>query len=117
MRRLRRQLPDAAVVAREGDLVIDGRIRARLLRLQLLDIDAHVVVTPARPPLTARHGRLVAPARDAVRLPGARDAGHAATPRRRPALGPGRATAPELGRAEHLIAEATSIIDEASRLR
>jgi hypothetical protein len=116
MWRLRRQVPGEALLAREGDLVIDGRIQARLLRMRLLDLDAHVVVTPARPPLTARGVRPV-PAREVVPRSAARDHGHAAPPRRRPSLGPGRATAPALGRAEQLIAEAGSIIDEASRLR
>ena len=35
-------------VGRLGDRVIDGRVRARLLGLPLLDIDAHVVVATAR---------------------------------------------------------------------
>lgn len=120
-----RRMPRPAVVATEGDLVIEGRVRARLLRLPLLDIEAHVVVTPARPPLTSpRRGRALAPARDAVGRPardavgrpGARAHGRMAPPRRRPALGPGHPAAPELGRAEQLIAEATSILHDASRL-
>ena len=34
-------------VVRRGDRVIDGRVRASLLGLPLLDIDAHVVVATA----------------------------------------------------------------------
>ena len=34
-------------VVRRGDRVIDGRVRARLLGLPVLDIDAHVVVATA----------------------------------------------------------------------
>ena len=118
MWRLRRQLPGAAVVAREGDLVVDGRIRARLFRLQLLNIDAHVVVTPAlssahvpAPPAGGAHpGRRPAPGGTGrpARGDAPPPAGAGAGTRRPP---------PELGRAEQLIAEATSIIDEASRLR
>ena len=36
----------------DGDLIIDGHVRLRLLGLPLLDLDAHVVVAPARPAMT-----------------------------------------------------------------
>ncbi len=39
----------ALVVPQPGDLVIEGHVCARLLGLHLLDVEAHVVVGSARP--------------------------------------------------------------------
>jgi hypothetical protein len=87
-------------VVRRGDRVIDGRVRARLLGLPLLDLDAHVVVATARD----ESGRNVigagAPARRSVR--DVRADGSAP---------------PELVRAVRLLAEGTSALDDARRLR
>jgi hypothetical protein len=87
-------------VVRRGDRVIDGRVRARLLGLPLLDLDAHVVVATARD----ESGRDVigagAPARRSVR--DVRADGSAP---------------PELVRAVRLLAEGTSALDDARRLR
>lgn len=87
-------------VVRRGDRVIDGRVRARLLGLPLLDLDAHVVVATARD----ESGRDVidagAPARRGVR--DVRADGSAP---------------PELARAVRLLAEGTSALDDARRLR
>ena len=84
-------------VVRRGDRVIDGRVRARLLGLPLLDLDAHVVVA------TARDGS----GRDVI------DAG---APARRAVRADGSAP-PELVRAVRLLAEGTSALDDARRLR
>jgi hypothetical protein len=111
--RARREPP----VAREGDLIVDGRVRARLLGLQLLDIDAHVVVTPARPGLVGR-ARPVGTGERPVPSP-IRPGGN----RHRPGPGRGRPratrtgpTPPGLARAEDLIAEGTNLLDEATRI-
>jgi hypothetical protein len=96
-RRVRRT--ERVPVVRRGDRVIDGRIRARLLGLPLLDLDAHVVVATAR---------------DGSR----RDVIEAGEPRLR-AVRPGvdGAAPPELVRAVRLLAEGTSALDDARRLR
>jgi hypothetical protein len=84
-------------VVRRGDRVIDGRVRARLLGLPLLDIDAHVVVSTAR----GGTGRDVIetdePALRALRADGS--------------------APPELVRAVRLLAEGSSALDDARRLR
>ena len=78
-------------------MVIDGRVRARLLGLHLLEIDTHIVVSTARP------YRAVA------------------TPRRgdgstRPLTSDGSGQ-PPLRRAVRLLAEGTSTLDDARRIR
>jgi hypothetical protein len=98
MRRRGRQAQRPPVV-RRGDRVIDGRVRARLLGLPLLDLEAHVVVATAR----GGTGDLIdagAPARRAVRDVGADGS-----------------APPELVRAVRLLAEGTSALDDARRLR
>jgi hypothetical protein len=88
---------DRVPVVRRGDRVIDGRVRARLLGLPLLDIDAHVVVA------TAREG-----------------SGSGVIERDQPALQAVRADGsarPELARAVRLLAEGSSALDDARRLR
>lgn len=87
-------------VVRRGDRVIDGHIRARLLGLPLLDLDAHVVVA------TARDGT----GRDMI------DAGEPARRAVRDVRADGTAP-PELVRAVRLLAEGTSALDDARRLR
>lgn len=84
------------VVAREGDRIIDGRLRARLLGLPLLDIEAQVVV--------ATVGRPV-------------DAGQVEPGERRvlPVPVDGEASA-ALDRAMHLLADGASALDEARRM-
>jgi hypothetical protein len=86
-------------VVRRGDRVIDGRVRARLLGLPLLDLDAHVVVA------TARDGT-----GDVI------DAGVPARRDVRNVRADGSAP-PELVRAVRLLAEGTSALDDARRLR
>lgn len=92
--------------ARPGDLVIDGRLRARLLGLSLLEIDAHVVVAEARTP------RAVRPAG----APSLRETGRASEPgiRRRVGSGADGPAPPELAYAVRLIAEGSSLLDEAT---
>jgi hypothetical protein len=116
----RRARPEVAV-ERRGDLVIRGRIHARLLRIPLLDIDAHVVVTPARPPLGARRAALPSSPSStrSARRPIAATAievrdRRPAAPRLRPVAG--LPTPVQLARAEDLIAESASLLHEASRL-
>lgn len=84
------------VVARDGDRIIDGRIRARLLGLPLLDIDAQVVV--------ATVGRPV-------------EGGQAQSGDRRvlPAPVDGEASA-ALDRAMDLLADGASVLDDARRM-
>jgi hypothetical protein len=87
-------------IVRRGDRVIDGRIRARLLGLPLLDLDAHVVVS------TARDGT----SRDVI------EADEPILRATRPVRADGTAP-PELVRAVRLLAEGTSALDDARRLR
>jgi hypothetical protein len=91
---------------RPGDLVIDGRLRARLLGLHLLDIDAHVVVAPARTTRIARRG-------GPSSLAG-RDRAREADVPQRTGTGPDGPSPPELAYAARLIAEGSSLLDEAS---
>jgi hypothetical protein len=84
------------VVALDGDLVIDGRVRARLLGLPLLDLDAHVVVASARPqPVPVS---LSAQGRD-----------------RANAVADGQA--PALSRAARLLDEGSNALEDARRIR
>ena len=89
---------DRLLIMSRGDRVIDGRVRARLLGLPLLDLDAHVVVS------TARDGRdVIGPDEPTLR-----------------AVRQGRvdgSAPPELVRAVRLLAEGTSALDDARRLR
>ena len=87
-------------VVRRGDRVIDGRVRARLLGLPLLDLEAHVVVA------TARDGTV----RDVI------EADEPALRAARPVRADGAAP-PELARAVRLLAEGSSALDDARRLR
>ena len=84
-------------VVRRGDRLIDGRVRARLLGLPVLDIDAHVVVA------TAREG-------------GGRRVIESEEPMLRSAQVDGSAP-PELARAVRLLAQGSSALDDARRLR
>lgn len=110
---IRRRRPGStSPAAAEGDLVIDGRIRARLLGLPLLDLDAHVVVGPARPrpvatsasPDRARSSRAAAlpPARTAVLVDGP---------------GPNGSRPSALSRAMRLLGEGSTALDDARRIR
>ena len=96
--RLGRRRPPA--VPRPGDLVIDGRLRARLLGLHLLDIDAHVVVAPARTGPT-------------VRAVGSAGRARERQLDRRAVTASASASPPELAYAVRLIAEGSSLLDEA----
>lgn len=97
--RRRGRRTDRLPVVRRGDRVIDGRVRARLLGLPLLDLDAHVVVATARDGT----GRDVIDADEPLR---------AVAPVRADGTAP-----PELVRAVRLLAEGTSALDDARRLR
>ena len=104
MRRSRQQ----PTVPREGDLIIDGRLRARLLGVHLLDIDARIVVAPAR----------TAVAVAAVGSPdraGSGDGEHAM--HRRTRISADAPAQPELADAVRLIAEGSKLLDEAARVR
>lgn len=108
-RRGRRRPP----VARDGDMVIDANVRARLLGLNLLDLDAHVVVAPARPGSRAQDTAVL------HRAGAPRTDGAAVRPsaRPRPRVTPPASSLPGLARAEHLIAEGSDLLDQASRIR
>jgi hypothetical protein len=91
---------DRLPVVRRGDRIVDGRVRARLLGVPLLDLDAHVVVA------TERDGTR----RDVIEaneppVRAVRPVGHDGT------------APPELVRAVRLLAEGTSALDDARRLR
>ena len=105
MRRSRRQQP---TTPRQGDLIIDGRLRARLLGLHLLDIDAQIIVAPAR----------TAVAVAAVGSQGRAGSGPDGDPamHRRIAISPEAPAPPELAHAVRLIAEGSKLLDEAARV-
>jgi hypothetical protein len=96
---MRRRGPraDRPPVMRRGDRVIDGRVRARLLGLPLLDIDAHVVVTTARAGTEATVIEADEGVHRSVR-----------------AVGP---ATPELAHAVRLLAQGSRALDDARRLR
>ena len=97
---------------RQGDLVIDGRLRARLLGLHLLDIDAQIVVAPARTaPTLAAVG-----ARSRAASSGDGASGKPEM-QRRVGTPPGASAPPELAYAARLIAEGSNLLDEATRAR
>ncbi|HZA79662.1 MAG TPA: hypothetical protein VE623_25065 [Acidimicrobiales bacterium] len=104
MRRRRRSGERPPVVVRRGDKVIDASVRARLLGLHILDIDAHVVVA------TARQGHGSARWETGPTALGAANRGGVPLP----ADG---STPPELARAVRLLAEGSSALDDARRLR
>ena len=97
--RRRGRRTDRLPVVRRGDRIIDGHVRARLLGLQLLEIDAYVVVATARDGTGTAQGVVdpSAPTSRAVRTDGT--------------------APPELVRAVRLLAEGTSALDDARRLR
>ena len=105
MRRSRRQQP---TIPRAGDLIIDGRLRARLLGLHLLDIDAQIVVAPARPVAVAAVG-------SQGRAGSGRHGEHEM--QRRNGIAPDAPAPPELAHAVRLIAEGSKLLDEAARVR
>lgn len=88
---MRRRARRAPIAVREGDTVIDARVRARLLGLPLLEIDAQVVVALQR---------------QAVAHAGVREA------RVLPADG----APPALGRAVRLLAEGSRALEDARRI-
>jgi hypothetical protein len=88
------------VVPQPGDLVIDGHVRARLLGLPLLELDAHVVVGNAQP-RPAATGAVVVDGAGGVITAGD---------------GVGREALP-LARAQRLLAEGSSVLAEARRIR
>lgn len=112
MRRRGRRTP---ALPREGDIVIDGHIRARLLGMKLLDLDAHVVVGTATAASIAAGadrgatGRALVPARPRagrapIEVDG--DRAQARDPRNLP-----------LARARELLTEGTAVLAEARRIR
>jgi hypothetical protein len=105
--RRRRPQPTAP---RNGDLIIDARVRARLLRLPLLDIDAQIVVAPARAsvlPVAAVHS----PSRASS------DRESRPEQHRPRAISPDAPAPPELAHAMRLIREGSTLLDEAARVR
>ena len=109
---MRRRRRFAVTTPREGDLIIDARVRARLLGLHLLDIDAQIVVAPAR----------TAPTLVPVGVRGREGSGRAGTSgghemQRRIAIPPDASAPPELAYAARLIAEGSNLLDEATRAR
>lgn len=101
VRRARRR----PLTARDGDLVIDACVRARLLGLPLLAIDATIVAAPARPAPRVTPPRPPRPVPDGDRR------------RPAPAAMPAPPSRPEIARAVLLIAEGSSLLDEARRVR
>jgi hypothetical protein len=99
MRRRGRGRRRALVIPHPGDLVIDGNVRARLLGLRLLELDAHVVVgnAHARPATTPAAG--VDGARGVVTAGEAVDS-----------------DALPLARAQRLLVEGSSVLAEARRI-
>jgi hypothetical protein len=95
--RRRGRRTDRRPIVRRGDRIIDGHVRARLLGLPLLDIDAYVVVATARDGTGRRDVDSKAPAPRAVSIDGT--------------------APPELVRAVRLLAEGSSALDDARRLR
>jgi hypothetical protein len=97
------------VVDRDGDLVVDAHVVARLLGLHLLDLDARVVVGTARDesgdtaPAPRGTGAASVPPAAPLRLPDGDDARTA--PR------------PALNRAVRLLGEGSSALDEARVMR
>lgn len=87
------------VVPRPGDLVIDGHVRARLLGLRLLELDTHIVVGNA--PRAPSRG--IAPFDGAAR---ATPAGQPADPDALP-----------LAQAQRLLAEGSTVLAGARRMR
>jgi hypothetical protein len=106
VRRSRRRQP---TIPREGDLIIDGRVRARLLGLHLLDIDAQIVVAPARTAVA------VSTVGSQGRAGSGRDGDREM--HRRFAISPDAAAPPELAHAVRLIAEGSKLLDEAGPAR
>jgi hypothetical protein len=97
------------IVPREGDLIIATRVEARLLGLHLLDIDAKIVVAPARTPVVAAavhsHGKT-------------RSAGDGQHEVRRPmTISPAVQAPRDLAHAMRLIREASTLLDQAARAR
>lgn len=83
------------VVVHDDDMVIDAVVRARLLGVKLLELDARVVVAPARRP--ARHdAELLQPSDDGRSV--------------------GSTSAPSLRRATRLLAEGSRALEDARRL-
>lgn len=99
MRRRRGRTRFAPAVPQPGDLVIDGRVRARLLGLHLLDLEAHVVVGSARPVPRTRAAET-----DGVAV--IPDGGRAVD---RDAL--------PLAQAQRLLAEGSTVLADARRIR
>jgi hypothetical protein len=86
-------------VPQPGDLVIDGHVRARLLGLHLLDVEAHVVVGSAPP----------VPRTWAAETDGATAVAET-----------GRTVDPDalpLARAQRLLAEGSTVLADARRIR
>jgi hypothetical protein len=106
VRRARRLQP---TTPREGDLIIDARVQARLLGLRLLDIDAKIVVAPVRTPVA------VAAVHSHGKTRSVNDGQHAV---RRPiGISPDVPAPPDLGHAMRLIREASTLLDQAARVR
>ena len=101
--RRRRRGGRAPAVARDGDMVIDGRVSARLLGLRLLELDAHVVVA------TARARPVLATSPPAAGVP------RASGRERMPVTGDGVTPNP-LSRAVRLLGEGSSALDDARRI-
>ena len=111
---MRRRGRRAPALPREGDIVIDGHVRARLLGMKLLDLDAHVVVGTASAPIVAgadtgvTRGALAPPPPGGGRAPIEVDGDRA--PARDPRSLP-------LARARELLTEGTTVLAAARRIR
>ena len=95
-----------------GDTVIDGHIRARLLGLHLLELDAHVVVGTAGSAGGRRDAPIDAASRGAqdVALPTATDRARSGPP-------PNGRDALPLAQARRLLADGSTVLEGARRIR
>lgn len=103
IRRRRAQAP------RPGDMVIDGHVRARLLGVKLLELDAHIVVGEAGEDRRLGGTPTLTAAPPAALAPSAGRAGGDGALRDRDAL--------PLARAQRLLAEGTTVLAGARRIR
>jgi|SoiMetStandDraft_5_1073268.scaffolds.fasta_scaffold56397_2 hypothetical protein len=99
-------------------MVIDGHVRARLLGMRLLDLEAHVVVgTATAGPAIAASSRRGAPALPARTSDRRHDGAGDGAGDRNGTAPAGRPRQPALARARELLSEGTSVLDEARRIR
>jgi hypothetical protein len=95
-----------------GDMVIDGHVRARLLGVRLLELDAHIVVGTAPRAPAGWAAPIDATSRGAQDI-----AVPATTGRTRPGPSTNGRDALPLARAQRLLAEGSTVLAGARRIR